>query len=531
MSSNDLTKTPEGITPSKLPAFLIPSLSDWVFVTLLGWLFFFAAGAASLLSDGDTGWHIRTGEYILATGQFPRQDLFSFSMEGRQWFAWEWLADVILAVVHQLAGLPGISLLAGVVIAGTAAALLRYMQWLRVNVLVAVVALMVINAASSVHWLARPHMFTWGFFLATLWILEADQRQTSWRVYLLVPLVALWTNIHGGFVAALVTIGVYAVGRTIEQVWEAYRTSWPRRGWLLPPAASRYGGLLLLCLAATLVNPYTYELHQHIFHYLQSDFILDHVQEFQSPNFRGESETMYEVALLLGIAACAGMLRRGEVARPLLIMAWAHASLVSVRHMPLFMIVAVPFLAKELTGWLEAGARSGNLWLKGLGDLAADYGGRRKTAAEARPALASWLGVVGIVALALVLQARQGQHLWTAEFPAIRFPALASDTFGEQLKGRRVLTMDQWGDYLIYRFYPEMKVFIDGRSDFYAPEIRDDYVGLLSSHWDWERVLDRYGFEAALVPVDWSLAAALKLHPGWRLVYDDGFALLFEKRP
>jgi len=67
VSSKDLTTTPEGITPSKLPAFLIPSLSDWVFITLLGWLFFFAAGAASLLGDGDTGWHIRAGDYILAS--------------------------------------------------------------------------------------------------------------------------------------------------------------------------------------------------------------------------------------------------------------------------------------------------------------------------------------------------------------------------------------------------------------------------------------------------------------------------------
>jgi hypothetical protein len=531
VSSKDLTKAAEGGTPSKLSAFLIPSLSDWVFVTLLGWLFFFAASASALLGDGDTGWHIRTGEHILATGQFPRQDLFSFTMEGRQWFAWEWLADVILAVAHQFGGLAGVSLLGGVVIAATAAAQLRYMQWLRVNVLVAVVALMIINGASSVHWLARPHMFTWGFFLATLWMLESDARRPSWRVYLLVPLVVLWTNIHGGFVAGLITIGIYGVGRTIEQLWEAYQVSWPQRGWVLPPAASRYGGLLLLCLAATLLNPYTYELHQHIFLYLQSDFILTHVQEFQSPNFRGESETMYEVALLLSVAASGLMLRRGEVARPLLILAWAHASLVSVRHMPLFMIVAVPFLARELTSWLEAGARTGNSWFKGLSDLAADYGGGRKTAAEARPALASWLGVAGVVALALVLQARQGQRLWTAEFPDIRFPALACDTFGEQLKGRRVLTMDQWGDYLIYRFYPEMKVFIDGRSDFYAPEIRDDYVGLLSSHWGWEKVLDRYGFDAALVPVDWSLGAALKLHPDWRLVYDDGFALLFERRP
>ena len=74
-----------------LARFLKPSLTDWIFVSMLGWLFFGAAGATSLLSDGDTGWHIRTGEYILATGDFPRHDLFAFTMEGRDWFAWEWL--------------------------------------------------------------------------------------------------------------------------------------------------------------------------------------------------------------------------------------------------------------------------------------------------------------------------------------------------------------------------------------------------------------------------------------------------------
>jgi hypothetical protein len=213
-----------------------------------------------------------------------------------------------------------------------------------------------------------------------------------------------------------------------------------------------------------------------------------------------------------------------------LVLAWAHASLVSVRHAPLFMIAAIPILALEVTAWLEAGARSGNAWFKGLSQLADDYGGRGRTASEARPAWASWLCVAATVALALLLQARDGRRLWTAEFPDVRFPALACDTFGEQLKGRRVLSMDQWGDYLIYRFYPDVKVFMDGRSDFYAPEIRDEYVGLLNSHFGWEQVLERHGFDAALIPADWSLATAMKLHPGWRLTYDDGFALFFEKR-
>ena len=88
----------------RLRGFLVPSLADCVFVSILGWLFFAGAGAASLLADGDTGWHIRTGEHILATGAFPHEDLFSFTMEGRQWFAWEWLSDEILSNVVDGAG-------------------------------------------------------------------------------------------------------------------------------------------------------------------------------------------------------------------------------------------------------------------------------------------------------------------------------------------------------------------------------------------------------------------------------------------
>lgn len=510
-------------------SLLVPSIADWVFVSILCWLFFGAAGAASLLTDGDTGWHIRTGEHILATGQFPKQDLFSFTMEGKLWFAWEWLADVLLALVHGVAGLKGVVLLAGVVIAGTAAALLRYMIWLRINILVAVLAMLAASAASTVHWLARPHMFTWGFFLATIWLLEADRRRPSKRVYLMAPLVMLWTNVHGGFVAALVTIGIYLAGVSIEQLWAARKSDGGLR-WALPQGFKRYGLLLVLCLAATVVNPYGYHLHQHIWGYLQSDFVLQYVQEFQSPDFRGESMAAYEIVLLLSLVACGRLLLRGEVTWALLVVAWAHASLVSVRHMPLFMIVAVPVIGREITLLLEEGARIGNSWLQGLCDLADDYGGRNRVRSESASFSMGWLSAAAVVLIAVMLQTRSGEQEWQAEFSELKFPALACDTLGDRLQQRRVLSMDQWGDYLIYRFYPRMKVFIDGRSDFYAPEIRDQYVGLLGSHWGWEGVLERYDFDAALIPVEWSLGAALKLHPGWRLIYDDGYALFFEKR-
>ena len=242
-------------------------------------------------------------------------------------------------------------------IAGTAALLFRYMMWLEVNVLVAILGMFAALSPATMHWLSRPHMFTWGFLLFTLWLLEADRRRPSRRLYWLVPLVIVWTNTHGGFVAALVVIGIYLAGSSIEEWWARGESG--ESLWAIPRAARRYGGLLLLCLAGTLINPYGYHLHEHIGAYLQSDFILKYVQEFQSPNFRGESMKVYELVLIVSIVLAGRMLVRRQVTPALLVLAWAHASLISVRHMPLFMIVAVPFLAREVSELLEAGREDG----------------------------------------------------------------------------------------------------------------------------------------------------------------------------
>ena len=96
---------------------LAPSFADCVFIALVAWLFVCgASGWKALLMDGDTGWHIRTGEYILAHHAVPTQDLFSFSRPGAPWFAWEWLTDVLFSVLFRIGALKAIVLFAGVLI-------------------------------------------------------------------------------------------------------------------------------------------------------------------------------------------------------------------------------------------------------------------------------------------------------------------------------------------------------------------------------------------------------------------------------
>src|SRR5690348_12971611 len=106
---------------SRLAAFL-PSLGDVAFLMPIVFLFGRLDGARTLLIDGDTGWHIRTGDWILRNGSVPRQDFFSFTRAGDSWFAWEWLSEVMMAWLHRW-GMAAVVLAATIVLSITFALL------------------------------------------------------------------------------------------------------------------------------------------------------------------------------------------------------------------------------------------------------------------------------------------------------------------------------------------------------------------------------------------------------------------------
>ena len=121
------------------------------------------------------------------------------------------------------------------------------------------------------------------------------------------------------------------------------------------------------------------------------------------------------------------------------------------------------------------------------------------------------------------------------DFPKAKFPVNLLNQYSARLAPvtgamPRIFTSDEWGDYLTYRFYPRIRIFVDGRSDLYGAALGKEYVKLASGNYEWERLLDRYGIEIAIVPVEWPLAELLKRDTGWRLVKDDGLGILFERR-
>ena len=158
--------------------WLVPSVGDLIFVALLG-LLAFTTLSVRLLGDAGIGWHIRTGQLILATHAIPRVDPFSSSsstMPGQPWFAWEWLYDVAGGLAGECGGAEWRGAVHGLddrdgLFAWTFRLLLRR----GTNVLVALILVLLAASAAMIHFLARPHVVSWLFTVVWFWILESSE--------------------------------------------------------------------------------------------------------------------------------------------------------------------------------------------------------------------------------------------------------------------------------------------------------------------------------------------------------------------
>ena len=331
------TTTPAN-TVAAPPTFswLVPSLSDLLFLALVLWLLLFTLGGSpnGLLQDAAAGFHVRTGDWILSEGAVPHSDPFSFSKPNAPWYAWEWLADVFFSAIHSAMGLKGIALFACFTLAGTILISLRHMTAAGGHALATLFVMHALIGAGSVHFLARPHVFTLLFLAGAFWLLDHDREAPSNRIWALVPLTAVWANLHGGFAGLVLTLLISAAGHLLE--FDLVR-------------ARRYGLVGAACLASALANPYGFELLSHMQQYLRAGWIREMVEEFQAPKLDTPAGFYFEALLFAGIAVATRLAFQKRFAPALLIVAWGHAALLSVRHVPIFALLIAPFLARELT--------------------------------------------------------------------------------------------------------------------------------------------------------------------------------------
>jgi hypothetical protein len=506
---------------------LLPSFADFAFLMPIAYLFARMNGVKTLLADCDTGWHIRTGEWILANRAIPAQDIFSFSKPGQPWFAWEWLSDVWFAWLNGVGGLNAVVLFGLLLVAAPIGLLYRLIRR-NANPVVAIVVTMISAAASSIHWLARPHLFTLLFLVIFYGALQ-HVREGRTRILgipylaLLPAATVLWTNLHGGFFVGILMIAAYGAGELLSLVLgnvEQERTE--RIGRVKAYFLSALG-----CLAASLVNPYTWHLLVHMAKYLRDPWNSQHIIEFLSPSFHHPAAIFFEAMLVLAAATACWNLARGRFTVPLLMLLWAHAGLLAARNIPIFMIAAAPPVAAAIDEWLSIlPRRNVACWVRTVvmtfNRMAADT--------SATEAVGRWhvISFTGALLVAAIICAPHPPKKFRAEFDPERYPAAAVKMLKADTTAR-IFSDDEWGDYLIWSLYPANRVFVDGRSDFYGNDFEDKYIDVLKVKYGWENTLGRFRIDTVLLSPDAPLAGALKESSRWRVVYDDGVALVFRK--
>jgi hypothetical protein len=533
------------------PRFLLPNLAAMLAAATLFYCLFLYGAGEKLFRDSDTGWHIRNGESILANRALPRTDPYSFSKAGQPWVSWEWGSDVVMGLAHRAGGLRALTALFSLTISAAS------WLWCRLNfaaggdfLLTGAFAPLMITTTSA-HWLARPHIFSWIFLLATLLYMEtvgrtpcsargpldpliakprqspvvperptgasaADQgvRPTITQLLLVTAASALWANLHASFFLFPVIALLYAASHLLRPfLWQLdTQTEHAKSTWFLYIA--------LAALAGSFLNPYGWQLHAHVFRYLWNDRLTSQIAEFQSFNFHAPDAM--QMALTMGIASAGAILAltQKKLAHFLLAAMFLWAGLRSARVLPLVALLILP-LANAAFAESLRNTRDLREPIRRALDAALAYSARLRRI-DLR--LGGWaFSALAIAASLLLLQTpAYSRHIG---FPPATFPLAASEAVDQLPTGARILTSDSYGGYLIYRFAGARKVYFDGRSDFYGATFLKQYLVLMEARPGWRAIVSASGFTHALLPNASALTAALQ-QAGWTTLYRDGVATL-----
>ena len=487
----------------KIPQYILPSLSQMAF--LIVFIACFSGSGSFLLSDGDTGYHIRAGEIILKDLAVPRHDPFSFITPTLPWTAHEWLSEVVMAIVHNALGLPGIVFLFALLLSTTYLLLFRWIRSSKRNILVDLMILVLVLLSSRIHWIARPHVFSLLLIVLLYQILILHQEDRGNYLYMIPPLMLLWVNLHGGFIVGFLFMGIFLSGYFLGFL--------ASNGEERTVSANKGKQLSLVCAISVLaacMNPFGVHAFLFPFRLLSDTYLMDHVQEFKSPNFHDAVRYRYLLLFLIGIL---GLSKARITAMELmLVLSFTSMALYSARYIPLCAIVYSPILSKYGDILIQQYRGSGSGLLR-----------QRSRVYEEIDASAK--GHV-IPLFVLVFFAALAAGMIPAHFQKWAPKAAIEFLQANPIRGN-MFNHDEIGDYVIYWLYPRYKVFVDGRSDMYGTPIMKEYSKVANMEPGWKDVLDKYNINYIFYYTDSVLVGHLLTDVGWRQIYTDNVGSIF----
>ncbi|HEY1800008.1 MAG TPA: hypothetical protein VGG46_03650 [Terriglobales bacterium] len=468
-----------------------------IFILALG-LF---AMAARTVTDPDVWWHLRTGQLILQTHHIFHTDPYSFTRAGHAWINHEWFSQVLMFSIYRWLGYAGLIVLFAAIVAAA-----FFIVFLRCEARPYLAALITAwgAAASASTWGVRPQMLS--LLLASIFLLLLERSSLRPRLlWWLPPLTLFWVNLHAGYALGICLIGLFLCGEILNVVFgtEAWSS-----------VATRIKQLslaLVVCIAVVPLNPNGLRMYTYPWQTLSSSAMQQYIQEWASPNFH---QALYLPLLLMVLALIAALAYSPRRLRPLdllLLAVTLYAALRSVRHIPIFVLVAAPILSSLVYAILQ------------------QWPGKKKEETHSPAKLvfnaAIMLGIALFVFWRITFIVRSQPSAEARDFPTAAVSFLAKDHPPAPL-----LNHYNWGGYLIWKLYPQYRVFVDGRADLYGDDFLNRLADIYYIRHNWEEEFAATHVCSVMLPPDAPLIAALRELPNWKVIYSDKQAVILTRR-
>jgi uncharacterized membrane protein len=267
----------------------------------------------------------------------------------------------------------------------------------------------------------------------------------------------------------------------------------------------------LITAAAVVINPNGVRLYSYPFETLKSYAQMRYIQEWRSPNFQDPMFLPLLILILVLLCVIAFSKKRprpGEILFPLVMLA---ATLRSARNVPFFALVAMPVLADQFWSLLSARVHAAEVLSK----------------RDSRRGLVIDVLLLVIVPIILIAVVARRTLAKQPQVEAETFPVAAVDFIKSQSLPQPIYNEYHWGGYLIWRLYPQYRVYIDGRADVYGDALIEEYFTVHDGERAWRKPLDNYGIRTVLVEPDTPLASLLRDDTSWRNVFEDKQAVVF----
>lgn len=513
-----MPETEANLQPNRQP---LPDSADLLFLFII--LLLVVMMPNYVLGDGSTGWHLATGKYILQHGAIPSTDLFSNTFPQKAWVPYEWLSDLVGAVLETIGGIKLVAVATACAIALLFS--LIYLECRRngCNLLLAVVLTILGTLTSSIHWLARPHIFTFfGVFLFARHLerFRLGQEGAKHMLIALAITMVIWSNTHPGFLTGLALVVIYTVSEAVV----AMLSGGEFRAASLTRLRTFALGLLVVFLA-TLVNPNALRMYSYIFNYLRHGYVLSKTNEFMPPDFKQVHAICMALIFAFFVIGLALSKRPAGLAPVLTVLAFAWLGINSARNEPLFAIVSVPITA---TLWahmsLENLIGTGFLQSHRLNTLTEKFRSFFQNIDQVEASCTMHIipiALTTVLALSCLNNGKIGPiELVSSDFDPNSKPTETLDCIkANKLDWRHGLNMDNWGGYIYYK--TGNRVFIDDRLDFYGQEFFMDYGKMVTLAPDYKGVLAKHKIEWIFFPNQSSFVANLMQTGQWKILCQD----------